>query len=127
MREIKFRAKRKDDGSWVEGYLAGPKLIAVTGGEAYEYKPSVQVVPETIGQFTGICDANGKKIFEGDVVRYRWTDDRYKKNPGYKTGVVVWDEFYGCWGLSNWLRCVFRPERLKVIGNIHDNPDLTVS
>lgn len=71
MREILFRGKRVDNGEWVCGYLyrlserLNPFIMLVnSNAESHE------VILETVGQFTGLCDKNSTKIFEGDVVRF---------------------------------------------------------
>ena len=73
MREILFRGKRKNDGEWMYGF---PVRIYDYGGLVWDMHPfntneecTMEVVPSTIGQFTGLTDNNGKKIFEGDIVR----------------------------------------------------------
>lgn len=122
MREILFKAKRLDNGEWVEGYYIGPiglldvheicDIHDITG-------PRVEVDPSTVSQYTGLTDKNGKKIFEGDVVRRE--TDYYGKHKVYDEPVVWEDDiekgFLGepytsgyCIHGGNW----------EVIGSIHD-------
>ena len=128
MREIIFRAKEEPYGGWVEGYLVGQKHI----GNWPECKP---IDPETVGQYTGMTDKNGKRIFEGDILRYTQPED----SNAY--GLVKFCE-YGCGGTHNvgfnidwfgryftgWLRTDIgfwiKYREIEVIGNIHDNPEL---
>ena len=77
---------------------------------------------ETIGQFTGMTDINDRQIYEGDIVRVRVSNDRFKKNPRFRNGVVTFCKYDGGWTNGCYFR--FLPQRMEVIGNIHDNPEL---
>ena len=74
MREILFKAKRKDDGKWVEGYyqkrydLLGNEEHLIFRAYSYTVWEYTEINPETLCQFTGLCDKNGKRIWENDVV-----------------------------------------------------------
>lgn len=103
MREILFRGKRHLDGKWVEGYLDH-----VDGYDAYTISEYF-VDDLTIGQYTGLKDKNGKRIFEGDVIRV----DKVG------VGVVTFKNAkFRCYIKGyDWLRYW----NVEVIGNIHDN------
>lgn len=126
MREILFRGKTKHGGDWVYGsaYCSAEKTIII---EVSETMPTLiegkYVIPETVGQYTGLCDKNGKKIFEGDICQTKgfpliddkpfvveWNDDECSF---YWRDVVGTDEFNI--GVS---------QNTTIIGNIHDNPEL---
>jgi uncharacterized phage protein (TIGR01671 family) len=126
MREIEFRGKREDTGDWVYGRYIGDTLIDqhyivrenAVGQHTQHYidwkEPEVFTIdPETVGQYTGLEDKNGVKIFEGDVVRDR---------PSGLTSAVYWDEFHAVFCWRNNLTIAASGE-LEVIGNIHDNPE----
>ena len=130
MREIEFRGKRKDTGEWVSGGIlhygegAGEHSYIIPGCIFPEF---IEVHPDTVGQYTGLKDRNGVKIFEGDVVRYVLHDD----NPPDLTGLgaVEWQNERNRFDLhkhdfvGSALACLDDDE-LEVIGNIYDNPEL---
>ena len=133
MREILFRGKAANrkrgqsyrtkykNGDWVYGLLTDPKNWAgyaemtSTGGVS-----GVEVDANTVGQFTGLTDKNGKRIFEGDIVRW----------PGRReVGIVQYGEFNCscCDGVFGWhfgTEDIRDHDSYEVIGNIHDNPEL---
>lgn len=127
MREILFRGKRKDNEEWVHGDLwcnpYGKRVVCIvspinnqgtTGGN--------EVDAETVGQYTGMVDKNGTKIFEGDICSFCDTDG------GLTNYEVLW--FCGKWVVRETSSNVvddldlFFCERSVAIGNIYDNPEL---
>ena len=163
MREILFRGKSAEDGKWFTGQLlhfkspvSEKELNVVVEGcewddsnEWFNIGRRAKVVPETVGQYTGLTDRNGKKIFEGDIIRYAdlydyncylesidnpevydnidlgniWTIDEVVY--GIKVGYPAFDlnkhdfETNGLSELSESGQYFY-----EVIGNIHDNPEL---
>lgn len=132
MREILFRGKLTDDGKWVEGYYcpcifgrfpSSPAIISKEDMDNGYWHPE-KIIPSTVGQYTGLTDKNGTKIFEGDVLEF---SDRLVE--------VFWHAFLGQWdcrfikftnkenGIDN-MSTVNWSWKAKVIGNIHDNPEL---
>ena len=123
MREILFRGKRVNNGEWFQGY---PCHYGWIGKEKDYIIPdyasalyTAEVDPETVGQYTGLTDKNGNKIFEGDIVwdNYeeergvvQWYNDMAKFIITYSTFTVDFDNVYG--------------EELQIVGNVYDNPEL---
>ena len=119
MREILFRGKRIDNGEWVEGFLMKISsmpfiLVQNPSGTVLWF----EVDPKTVGQFTGLTDKNGKKIFEGDILKYN-----------NKIGYVNYSK--GCFSVHDIdsennpaIDIVMFEYEVEVIGNIHDNPEL---
>lgn len=132
-REIKFRGKVKmpekrnfarqeyvPEGQWVYGE---PHTIDCPTPHIHTVDVGKQPIDkETIGQFTGMTDINDRQIYEGDIVRVRVSNDRFKKNPRFRNGVVTFCKYDGGWTNGCYFR--FLPQRMEVIGNIHDNPEL---
>ena len=115
-REIIFRGKSKDSGRWFYGGYVAFNCISTIDGE-------VIVFPETVGQFTGLTDKNGKRIFEGDIIYmglYPYVIKYDRENARYMLytprGNNKRDGFNA-----------FTMETHEVIGNIHDNPELLKS
>ena len=128
MREIKFRAKRLDNGEWAYG-----DLMRDTVGGCYVfpidcaalYKENA-ILPETIGQYTGLKDTNGKEIYEGDIIR------SFDSNGEAILHYIVWEEarFVALYKGRNFShKCFLKQDWLdefekEVIGNIYDNKNL---
>lgn len=146
MREILFRGKRTDNGEWVEGYYYKAKYcrtddefcdyITVPHPKEYNEPSSHYIVDlDTVGQYTGLTDKNGKRIFEGDMIK-PFDDEIDKMVVEFRIGQFLlclygergymaeygWEESgnYGCFEaepLSSY------GDDIEVIGNIHDNPE----
>ena len=131
MREILFRGKQLDRGEWVEGwyemYPFGKwpvKTSIIPSEEAKDgHYEHVQVDPSTVGQYTGMKDKNGKRIFEGDVAKVLQGKDKDIAYVGFENGAfmlypktgniyerTLWEYWYNDWDV-------------EVIGNITDNPE----
>ena len=115
MKEILFRGKRVDNGEWTEGYFFKSwDKVFLLWGMTGDCPNMEEVIPETVGQFTGLCDKNGKKIFEGDIV----------ESPNGTQGFIEWQNAE-CAFLVNigddWQTMDDCP--YEVVGNIYDNAE----
>lgn len=136
MREILFRGKRVDNGKWIEGSLSteyykecGCVMVSPTSDDCFK------VDPETVGQYTGLTDKNGKQIFEGDIL-----GAKHPKQMKAVPCLVKYGEYKDEDGLSDCRYLGFCLQALgkycsiltplsdgieyEVIGNIYDNPEL---
>lgn len=120
MREIKFRAKRLDNGEWVNGFVLfnHEKSEAVIAKLTPTESVCENVILETVGQFSGLHDKYGKEIYEGDIVRF--------DNQLQGVSKVVYDS--GQYTVESKTYSTALTYRIAihtlVIGNIHDNPEL---
>lgn len=123
MREILFRGKESNSGKWVYGYLWSKRTIGVASfvGNVDE----VVVDPSTVGQYTGLTDKNGVKIFEGDVVQVPFW--RSAQSGLVMKGVLEFQKaaFWITWEYQGYGKdFAGYIQDVEVIGNIHDNPEL---
>jgi uncharacterized phage protein (TIGR01671 family) len=135
-REILFRGKRADNGEWIHG-----SIIHCNDGyyiadySIYMVAPNmVKVVPESVGQFTGLIDFEDNRIFEGDIVKWQYAKRVINKDGFYvKTGEiegVFFEEvkyeagYYHLGGYDPLTREEIEQFDYVVCGNIHDNPEL---
>lgn len=142
MREIMFRGKRLDNGEWIEGHLIrcenGRTRICESKTDIFCYEKDCSIIQTvahetetlTVGQYTGLKDKNGKRIFEGDIIAVPFEEDRSPWEENciyYENGKVYFDEIRFGWYVK------FKGDELTlweyddcgvtIIGNIHDNPE----
>ena len=130
MREILFRGKRTINGDWVYGdFVHGNERkslrdsIFVYDSETQSFN-DYEINPSTLGQYTGLTDKNGKRIFEGDIAKVLQGKDKDIAYVGFENGAfmlypktgniyerTLWEYWYNDWDV-------------EVVGNITDNPEL---
>ena len=138
MREILFRAKRIDNGEWVEGNYVKAELIHEDGYEHYIIETmrrgkTYEIDPETLCQYTGLKDKNGNRIWENNIVLLREEIQDYEWKATVKFGNPNCEYNWG-WQLVPIGECDMNKDILlwidmeiascEVVGNIFDNPEL---
>ena len=159
MRDIEFRGKRIDNGEWVTGFYVHyddtkdnhkDDCDYIVGIHTGEHFPFFEVIPETVGQYTGLDDKCGNKIFEGDIVKHHdfgkteytsvvkfgeyeqdGSDGEYAPTECIGFYVEV-KSYFVLYYSGDWEPCPYLLQRnllevaksCEVIGNIHDNPEL---
>ena len=141
-RENLYRGKRVDNCEWTEGYLFKQwNRTFLLWGMTGDIPNMTEVIPETAGQFTGLTDKNGKKIFEGDICKVTYLDRRCNSNGKHYLAEnemiekVVFKNGAFCFKIIIEDIAMYRPigfdiyekqkiKYVEVIGNIHDNHEL---
>ena len=129
MHEILFRGKWKNSGEWVYGNLFNPDK-ADTPTQicigTYIARTCYEIDPETVGQYTGLTDRNGTKIFEGDIVVFAdFFDDKIHRGEVYWCDSAFWFDCTETEGDEGMYSLAYISVNvLEVIGNIYDNPEL---
>ena len=140
MKQILFRGKRIDNNEWVRGFYFESLADSIkhcyikyeTWGEGFV---TYEVIPETVNQFTGLCDKNGNKIFEGDIIHIKCG---YGFSAFVGKGIVFFDEKRLQFKVKSVKPSSFDSEKgnvydecdftvidsYEVIGNIYENPEL---
>ncbi|MFT8412313.1 MAG: YopX family protein [Schleiferilactobacillus perolens] len=130
-REIKFRGWRRKYQCWEYGYLIecpAPELNEIVEVTKYGGRIIAAVERDSIGQYTGLHDKNGREIYEGDIVKLGDTASLFEESP-VRVAVVKFDPdicFDSNVGIFDYGRFAYKKtdEYLTVIGNIYENPEL---
>jgi uncharacterized phage protein (TIGR01671 family) len=125
MREIEFRGKRKNGGEWVYGFYRSYIYRKKEHAWLETIDRTWEIKPETVGQYTGLKDSNGVKIFEGDIVK---TTVKVTGGRAETVVSVFFSELCAAFEIKGGILCqpesMYKSRKYEVIGNIHDNPEL---
>lgn len=135
MREILFRGKRTDNNEWIEGFyvcISGVRHYILTGNPVIDPNEisieNYKVIPSTVGQYTGLTDKNGKRIFEGDILSAHfdesYPDDETLLLVGNNGYAFTLKEEYGVPEMIDNYDMRFFDETFVVIDNVFNNPEL---
>lgn len=129
MREILFRGKHSEKSRWDYGdlYIDHDKVYIGMRETMHGVRVHGEVIPDTVGQYTGLTDKNGKKIFEGDIVRFSLITGRSLVPQGlrqvtFSAGSFMIEDPYS--GDDETISRIAASVEFEVVGNIHDNPDM---
>ena len=140
-KEILFIGKRVDNGEWVVGDLIHRQIwkrsltIIRVSDDGFDHYEEYEVIPETVGQFTGLTDKNGNKIFEGDIISATALDTEEEQRAVVCFGNFIDenndDEYIGFFIEFDSIKTTITQlsmeeckNRIEVIGNIYDNKEL---
>ena len=138
MREHLYQGKRKDNGEWVQGDLIHRQIwasllcIIRVSDDGFDNYEEYEVDPETVSEFTGLRDKNGKRIFEGDIINYEDgdpSDYEYHDGTIMNVGEIIFCDGKFCFTNAvsvtmDDLLCENNMLDCEVIGNKWDNPEL---
>lgn len=121
MREIKFRGLDKTRKEWVYGYYYafGDNHYIIEPGKPGIPDQYIEVIPESVGQWTGLVDKNGREIFEGDILQSEYTNFG---DEGPRCHPVVWRN--GCWDFDHNITGCCKPWRSNLHG--HRNSEIVI-
>lgn len=125
MREILFRGKRYN-GAWVEGsyvFQHGCHEIYLPSTDGEYGSDHYAVIPETVGQYTGLTDKNGVKIFEGDIVNVNTNKDTLYHRYECRNLVIRFDEYHRFVASGRLEYPLCNRYEWEIVSNIHDNPE----
>lgn len=130
MREILFRGKRMSNGEWAYGFIIKTFDTYYIIDKDDDKNITYKIIPETVGQYTGLCDKNGKKIFEGDIIdaSNEWWNAAGPAGHDSPVILVKWENYLcGFEPFANYdcdCGVYISAKNCEVLGNIYDNPKL---